>query len=1093
MPLSPRRQLGWLRRTLLALLLVATGLAVGTGYRLTRGAILLPGWVVAEVERRATEGLGPAALAIGRVALAWDVEDNVLRLGARDLVLTRDGAALVTLPEAMVTLDGSSLLRGRLRPRDVDLAGLALDVSRDAEGRFSLQLGAGVGALPRDPAEALALLDGLLAAPAIARLDAVRVEGITLRLSDAITGLSQDVTDGTLSITREGGTVDLTLATRLPTGPGRASDLSLRLTRGAGAEASAALTDLPLGYLAEVLPEVPALRLVRGTVSIEAGGEIGADGRLGPLSGRAGLRDAVLTDRPDLRLDRAALALDWVPGSDRIALSEISAGSEELSLRAAGQVILEDGPTGPVQLQLRLGETVLDPEGLFERRVAFDQGAVAVRLTQRPLALQIGQAMVTGPSGTAQLSGQVAFPREGLRGGLRLTVPEMPVEDLKALWPPEFRPGARGWFTRNMIGGTATEATAVLRFAPGTPPEVQASFAYADGAVRFMQHMPPAEAAAGAAQFDGRRFVLRIDSAAVPALGPGQADGPDVPRLEIGGSTFVIPDATAQPQMAELVLNAGGDIGDVLTLLDNPPLRLLERLDKTRDLASGRGEARVEVALPLRPGNAPADIDWAVEAVLRDVESDRIVPGRTLRADRLSMTATPEAVEIGGALTFEGIPFEGTWRQPLPPPGTAPMVPGAPPPPGPPAGPGTVAGTAQVTPEDLARLGISLAALDLSGRTPAQIDVTLARGAPPRLTVRSRLDGMRVGLSAISWSKPPGRPADFSLEADLGAAPEIRRITLDAPGLEATGRIALRPGGGLERATFDRVDTGWFRGPLTLTGRGPGAAPAISIRGGRADLRRAQLAGGGGGSGGGGSPLDVALDSLTITEGIALTGLRATLRDGSGSFAGAINGGTRVEGIVVPQRGGTAVQVEGGDAGGVLRSSGLFRDARGGRIQLTLRPTGREGVYDGALRVADLRVRNAPALASLLQTLSVVGILEQLTGEGLFFSSVESDFTLRPGDIVVRRASAVGPSMSITADGTYDLRDKVMDLEGVVSPIYVVNGLFGALFSRRDEGLFGFTYSLRGPASAPQVGVNPLSILTPGVFREIFRRPPPGG
>jgi hypothetical protein len=195
--------------------------------------------------------------------------------------------------------------------------------------------------------------------------------------------------------------------------------------------------------------------------------------------------------------------------------------------------------------------------------------------------------------------------------------------------------------------------------------------------------------------------------------------------------------------------------------------------------------------------------------------------------------------------------------------------------------------------------------------------------------------------------------------------------------------------------------------------------------------------------------------------------------------------------LLVPQADGTAVQIEGTDAGGVLRSAGLFEDARGGTLRMTLRPTGRTGTYDGALRIRDLRVREAPALASLLQTLSVVGILEQLDGEGLAFESVETDFQIRPEEIAIRRASAVGPSMSVTADGLYRIAPKTLDLEGVISPIYLVNGLFGGLFARRDEGLFGFTYALTGPVAAPRVSVNPLSILTPGVFREIFRRPPP--
>jgi hypothetical protein len=63
-------------------------------------------------------------------------------------------------------------------------------------------------------------------------------------------------------------------------------------------------------------------------------------------------------------------------------------------------------------------------------------------------------------------------------------------------------------------------------------------------------------------------------------------------------------------------------------------------------------------------------------------------------------------------------------------------------------------------------------------------------------------------------------------------------------------------------------------------------------------------------------------------------------------------------------------------------------------------------------------------------------------------------------------------------------------MQGVVSPIYLLNGI-GAMFTRRGEGVFGFNYTLRGTAEDPQIDVNPLSILTPGMFREIFRSGPP--
>ena len=75
-------------------------------------------------------------------------------------------------------------------------------------------------------------------------------------------------------------------------------------------------------------------------------------------------------------------------------------------------------------------------------------------------------------------------------------------------------------------------------------------------------------------------------------------------------------------------------------------------------------------------------------------------------------------------------------------------------------------------------------------------------------------------------------------------------------------------------------------------------------------------------------------------------------------------------------------------------------------------------------------------------------------------------------------------------EGYYWLEAQQMDMEGVISPVYAVN-MLGGLFSRQGEGLLGFQYSLKGPTSQPKVQVNPLSVLTPGMFRELFRRAPP--
>jgi len=97
---------------------------------------------------------------------------------------------------------------------------------------------------------------------------------------------------------------------------------------------------------------------------------------------------------------------------------------------------------------------------------------------------------------------------------------------------------------------------------------------------------------------------------------------------------------------------------------------------------------------------------------------------------------------------------------------------------------------------------------------------------------------------------------------------------------------------------------------------------------------------------------------------------------------------------------------------------------------------------------------------------------------------------LTPSAVDLRKGSAIGLSMGVSLAGLYDTASQRFDMQGVVSPLYLLNGI-GSILTPKGEGLFGFAYKLRGTAADPQVNVNPLSILTPGMFRELFRAPAP--
>jgi hypothetical protein len=430
------------------------------------------------------------------------------------------------------------------------------------------------------------------------------------------------------------------------------------------------------------------------------------------------------------------------------------------------------------------------------------------------------------------------------------------------------------------------------------------------------------------------------------------------------------------------------------------------------------------------------------------------------------------------------VPLRVTWRQPLP------RVRDAAP------APGVLTGSLALSPETLAAFGADPSIFRLAGQTPARFELQLGPERPQRLTLTSSLEGLSAAVPALSWRKDAASSGVLRLEIDTGTPLAIPVVSLTALGLTVEGSVQLRAGGVLERADFTRLDVGdWLQATAEVRGQGAGRPPLVAITGGRADLRRVDFDTPGAPSVSAQSAAaDVTLRELVVSEGIVLNAVRAQLSgEGgvTGRFTALLNGDVPIAGTFVPSAEGTAVRIRGNDAGATLASAGVFRTGNGGTFALRLVPRAGIGRYNGRLEIENLRVRNAPALASLLSAISVVGLLEQMGGEGLSFSTVEVDFELSPDIVRVVRSAALGPSMGLTADGTYSLVTRSLDMRGVISPFYLVNGLFGGLFAPRNEGLIGINYAVSGPATAPQVRVNPFSVLTPGVFRDIFRRPAP--
>ncbi|WP_343082166.1 AsmA-like C-terminal region-containing protein [Ostreiculturibacter nitratireducens] len=1060
-------------------------LAVLAVLGLTGRPLPAPDWLVDRIEARANAVIaGQGRMTLDSVELVVD-ERYVPRVRMKGLELfTATGARLAELPELRVTLKPQPVLRGKLEPRRIRLSEANITLARDVNGSLGLSFGEGAGfefaygSLP----EVLDAIDRTFAQPILKGIELIDAEKVNITLDDARTGKVWRVSDGRATLTQDAQEVALDLGFMLAgigTRPASAELDFTAMKRSKAARFGARVSNVSAADLAAQSPALAWLGALDAPISgsFRSGiDEFGAVAQLqATLEIGAGALRPTEAAKP-VPFDQAKVQLAYTPATAQLDFSEITLDGRALRARADGKAWLEGMEAGfPEALvaQVRIADLQADPEGLFQSPVRFSQGAVDLKLVLDPFALRIGQLALVDEERRIVVSGDVAAGPEGWTAAFDADVNAITHDRLLALWPLALVPKTRSWIAENVTTGELFDVRTAARLAPGVEPRFSLGYEYRGAEVRVLRTLPPIQ--------DGEGYATIEDNAYTLVLDRGHLTAPNGGEVDMAGSVLRVPDVRIKPAPAEITLRTDSTITAALSLLDEPPFQFLTKAGRDVEIADGHARSETRLSLPLKDKVPPDEVGYDVTARLTDVTSDRIVPGRVIAAEALDLVATPAGMSISGPGTVSGVPFRGTWTQ-----GFGPDQKGR----------SRVDGTVELGPVFLDAFNVGLPEGSVTGQGPGEIEIETVPDAPPRFRLTSDLNGLRLSLPQIGWSKPIRQTGALEISGALGAPPKIDAVRLSAPGLSAEGSISLNEGSGLDLARFTRVDLGWFRGSVDLRGRGAGRSPAVAVTGGTADMRRANLGKGSGGQGGsgGGTPLRVALDALQISEGIRLTGFRGEFDTGGGlrgNFQGRVNGEAPVAGTVSPAQGGrSAFRVHSDDAGEAFRAAGIFARGRGGTMDLALDPVGEAGIYDGRVVIQDIRVRDAPVLAELLGALSVVGLLEQLGGEGIFFTDVAGRFRLHPHAVELQSGRAVGASLGVTMAGVYDIAGKQMDMQGVISPVYIVNAL-GQVVSKPGEGLFGFNYRLTGSADAPKVSVNPLSILTPGFFREIFRRPIP--
>jgi len=1047
--------------------------------------IPVPEFVRASIEDRVNAGLDGAPLSLGGMTFGVG-RDGIPNLFLDNITFADlQGGAVAYLNRLGAALSPSQLLRGQVAASNLVLDGAQITVRRATDGSFAFRSDQLTSGDTQSLPDLLKRIDQILETGALASLQEVFAQGVVITLEDARSGRIWQATNANAVLRKSVDGLSLSVASDVFNGTDdiAAIQLSVSRSRGSGqVSLGFAMTDMPAGDIALQSPVLSFLGVLDAPISGSVRTAMDETGKLSTFAGTLDIAAGALQparDVPRVEFESAKAYLTFDPDRQRIDFSEITIVSDDGNLTATGHSYLSELDNNwPKAFLGQFRVDAVDYAGgdLFEGPVALSGIHADLRLRLDPFVVELAQVVVEDDGGPLRASGRIEARDGGWQGMIDASSDWISSDRVLAFWPVRVSPITRTWLSRNLSGGKVLSPAAGVRFKTGQKTDISLSFEFEDGAARFLPDMPILNGAEGRATLVNRRFTL--------ALLKGAIDDGVGGDIDLAGSVFTVPDVRPRPAQGVIDIVANGGLTGALSVLNNPPLRVMTRADRPVDIASASADISARISLPLKSKIDYRDVDYEVMASLRDVVSDTLVKDRVFDADTLVLTADKDVVGLDGAARLDGVPLTASWRQPL---GVAAR------------NGGLISGTVVLSQDAVDRFGLPLPQGLINGHGRGNYTLALPQGAPPELSLSSSLRGVTLSIPALGWTKSAREDAALNISATLGDVPTVQSMQLESAGLSLEGTLSF-DANGFTGGDFARLRVGdWLDAPVKLTSQGGGAPPRIALTGGVFDLRRLDLGGAGNGSAGGsgGSPVDVQLDRLVVSDSITLAPvvgrLEQTARGLAGDFEGRVNGRSLIQASLAPANAGTAVRIRSSQAADVLRDAGLTPNAREGALDIVLTPVSgaRPGTYDGEFLIEDIRLRKAPVMADLLDAISVVGLLNQLDGPGIHFETVDGKFRLTRQRLVLKEAAAVGGSIGISGDGIYDFARKQMDFRGVISPVYFLNGI-GSVLTRRGEGLFGFNYRMTGAVESPNVRVNPLSIFTPGAFRQIFRRAPPG-
>lgn len=712
--------------------------------------------------------------------------------------------------------------------------------------------------------------------------------------------------------------------------------------------------------------------------------------------------------------------------------------------------------------------------------------------------IEIEQAFLRSGGGEVKLQGEVSSGTSGSSTRIEGSVADLKLDVLKTMWPTAFAPGARKWVGEKLSGDIRTGTLKLLSgdfLAQSTPAEPgttqRTTFAFEASHLK-------ADIIDGVAPMTAQRALIRGENGAVELNIP-DAELPSGSKgsVQIKNAKLLATELGTIMPMGDLTFRLIAPLAAALDVTSKMPDGPLSGVELPPEV-DGKIDGQLSVKLPLIETIQRQDVKVAGKVRVADLKAKPKTGHVALQGGTVNFDLTETAAEAKGELILNGVVAKLDWQHVL----SVPEGMQSP-----------IKITASLDNSDRTQLGLDLNHM-VQGEVPIEVTIQRQPQGDNAIKLRADLTAAEIYIEEVAWTKPRDRAC--KLELDVGKTRpdgrvELQNIKLVGDDVAVEGQAILDPDNEMRDFSFPRFSLGLVS-RLELAGKqnpkdkiwnlkAKGSVydgkkffdSLFNLGAASAKIKPLRPANG--------ADVEAEIGTVLGYQESALKNLKIKMSTRKEKVVALdataqLEGGKSFKAVISSANNDRKLFAESDDAGRMFKVVGFYPNAQNGNLRMEVDLDGSgPAEKTGILAVENFQVLGEPVFNELAS--SGQGN-QRIQREVIDFDRMRVPFSVGHNQFVLSESYLRGPVMGMTLRGKIDYGMGRVNIGGTYIPLQGVNAaicdlpIFGQIVAGANcEGVLGITFALQGSNKNPEVIVNPLSLVAPGIFRDIFQMTSP--